>query len=293
MVGMTRKKTLFWLCIFLLPNLLGFLLFTVIPIISSLTVSFTDWDLIGSIEFIGFDNYINLFQDAEFWVSFKNTFLFILGYIPLVMVLGLSCALLLNKKMRFRAFFRATYFLPVITSWVAVSLVWKWLYNPSYGLINYVLSLIGITGPEWLSDPSTAMIGIVITSAWKDIGFVMVLFLGGLQNISPSYYEAASIDGAGKFREFWNITLPLLAPTTFFVTIISLINSFQVFDQVMIMTEGGPGGATNVLVQNIYNHAFRYYEMGYASAMSWILFIVIFIFTIIQMKFQNKGVSGK
>ncbi|WP_416828410.1 carbohydrate ABC transporter permease [Ectobacillus polymachus] len=291
MVGMTKKRTLFWLCIFLLPNLLGFLIFIAIPILSSLAISFTDWNLVGSIHFIGANNYIRLLKDPDFWLSFKNTFLFIIGYLPLVMILGLGCALLLNQKMRLTAFFRATYFLPVVTSWVAVSLVWKWLYNPNYGLINYLLSLVGITGPHWLTDPKTAMLGIIFTSAWKDIGFVMVLFLGGLQNISPSYYEAASIDGASKIRMFWSITLPLLAPTTFFVTIISLINSFQVFDQVMIMTEGGPGGATTVLVQNIYNHAFRYFEMGYASAMSWVLFIVIFIFTLIQMKFQNKGVN--
>ncbi|MBP3040313.1 sugar ABC transporter permease [Bacillaceae bacterium Marseille-Q3522] len=291
MVGMTKKKTLFWLCIFLLPNLIGFLIFIGAPIVSSLAISFTNWDLVGSMSFIGIDNYSRLLQDPEFWQAFKNTFLFIIGYLPIVMILGLGCALLLNQKIRFRTFFRATYFLPVVTSWVAVSLVWKWLYNPNYGLINYFLSLIGVEGPQWLTDPNTAMLGIVLTSAWKDIGFVMVLFLGGLQNISPSYYEAASIDGADKFRQFFSITLPLLTPTTFFVTIISLINSFQVFDQVMIMTEGGPGGATTVLVQNIYNYAFRYFDMGYASAMSWTLFIIIFIFTLIQMKFQNKGVS--
>lgn len=290
-VGMTKKNTILWLCIFLLPNLLGFLIFICIPIISSLVVSFTDWDLIGDINFIGLDNYLRLINDEDFWLSFKNTILFIIGYLPLVMLLGLGCALLMNKKIKMRAAFRAIYFLPVVTSWVAVSLVWKWLYNPNYGLINYILSLFGIAGPEWLSDPDTAMLGIVLTSVWKDIGFVMVLFLGGLQNISPTYYEAASVDGAGKFRTFWNITLPLLTPTTFLVMMISLINSFQVFDQVMIMTEGGPGGATTVLVQNIYNHAFRYYEMGYASAMSWVLFIVIFIFTIVQMKIQNKGAN--
>ncbi|MFP5114001.1 carbohydrate ABC transporter permease [Bacillaceae bacterium C204] len=289
MVGMTRKKTLFWLCIFLLPNLLGFLIFIGTPILSSLVISFTSWDLVGTIQFTGIENYIRLVKDPDFWSAFKNTFLFIIGYLPLVMVLGLAAALLLNQNMRFRALFRAVYFLPVVTSWVAVSLVWKWLYNPNYGLINYLLSLVGITGPQWLNDPKTAMLGVILTSAWKDIGFIMVLFLGGLQNISPSYYEAASIDGANKLRMFWSITLPLLTPTTFFVTIISLINSFQVFDQVMIMTEGGPGGATTVLVQNIYNHAFRYFEMGYASAMSWALFLVIFIFTLIQMKLQKKG----
>ncbi|MBA2175847.1 sugar ABC transporter permease [Halobacillus locisalis] len=289
MVGMTKKKTLFWLCIFLLPNLLGFLIFIGAPILASLVISFTNWDLVSSLQFTGIDNYIRLVQDPEFWRAFRNTFLFIFGYLPLVMIFGLAAALLLNKPMKLRAFFRATYFLPVITSWVAVSLVWKWLYNPNYGLINYLLSLIGITGPQWLNDPSTAMIGIILASAWKDTGFVMVLFLGGLQTISPSYYEAASIDGASKLRQLLSITIPLLAPTTFFVTIISLINSFQVFDQVMIMTEGGPGGSTTVMVQNIYNYAFRYFEMGYAAAMSWALFIVIFIFTYIQMKFQDKG----
>ncbi|MFC4557292.1 carbohydrate ABC transporter permease [Virgibacillus kekensis] len=291
MVSMTKKKTFFWLCIFLLPNLLGFLTFIGVPIVSSLVISFTNWDLIGTMSFAGFENYSRLVQDPEFWVSFRNTIFFILGYLPLVLVFGLACALLLNKKMKFRAFFRATFFLPVITSWVAVSLVWKWLYNPEYGLINYMLSTIGVDGPQWLNDPSTAMFGIILASAWKDIGFVMVLFLGGLQNISPSYYEAASIDGASKLRQLWNITLPLLAPTTFFVTIISLINSFQVFDQVMIMTGGGPGGSTIVMVQNIYNHAFRYFEMGYASAMSWVLFLVIFFFTWIQMKFQDRGAT--
>ncbi|EAC3994337.1 sugar ABC transporter permease [Listeria monocytogenes] len=288
MVGMTRKKTLFWLCIFLLPNLLGFLIFIAIPILGSLGISFTDWDLVSTIHFTGFENYKRLFNDPEFWKSFRNTITFIIGYLPSVMILGLACALMLNQKIKLRPFFRAVYFLPVITSWVAVSLVWKWLFNPSYGLINYFLSLVGIAGPNWLTDPQTAMIAVIITSAWKDIGFVMVLFLGGLQNISPSYYEAANMDGASKLRQLFSITIPLLTPTTFFVTIISLINSFQVFDQVMIMTEGGPSGATMTLVQNIYNHAFRYFEMGYASAMSWILFIVIFIITIIQNKLQKR-----
>lgn len=288
MVGMTKKKTAFWVAVFLLPNLIGFLTFIVFPLISSLAISFTNWDLISTMEFIGIENYKQLLSDNEFWSAFKHTITFIVGYLPLVMIFGLACALLLNRKVNFRAFFRAAYFLPVVTSWVAVSLVWKWLFNPSYGLINYFLSFVGIDGLNWLQDENLAMPAIIITSVWKDIGFVMVIFLGGLQNISTSYYEAAEIDGANSWKKFWNITLPLLTPTTFFVTIISLINSFQVFDQVMIMTEGGPGGATNVLVQNIYNHAFRYFEMGYASAMSWILFIVIFVITLIQMRIQKR-----
>jgi multiple sugar transport system permease protein len=288
MVGMTKKKTAFWVAVFLLPNLIGFLTFIVFPLLSSLAISFTNWDLISTMEFVGIDNYKHLIADKEFWAAFTHTITFIIGYLPLVMIFGLACALMLNRKLKLRAFFRAAYFLPVVTSWVAVSLVWKWLFNPSYGLINYFLSFVGIEELNWLQDESLAMPAIIITSVWKDIGFVMVLFLGGLQNISTSYYEAADIDGANSWKKFWNITLPLLTPTTFFVTIISLINSFQVFDQVMIMTEGGPGGATNVLVQNIYNHAFRYFEMGYASAMSWILFIVIFVITLIQMKMQKR-----
>ena len=288
MVGMTKKKTAFWVAVFLLPNLIGFITFIVFPLLSSLAISFTNWDLISTVEFVGIDNYKQLMTDKEFWAAFINTITFIIGYLPMVMVFGLACALLLNRKVKFRAFFRAAYFLPVVTSWVAVSLVWKWLFNPSYGLINYFLSFAGIEGLNWLQDENLAMPAIIITSVWKDIGFVIVLFLGGLQNISTSYYEAADIDGANSWKKFWNITLPLLTPTTFFVTIISLINSFQVFDQVMIMTEGGPGGSTNVLVQNIYNHAFRYFEMGYASAMSWILFIVIFVITSLQMKMQKR-----
>ncbi|MDB1710215.1 sugar ABC transporter permease, partial [Enterococcus casseliflavus] len=199
------------------------------------------------------------------------------------MIIGLLVALLLNSKIRLKPVFRGIYFLPVVTSWVAVSLVWKWLFNPKFGLINYFLSLISVHGPNWLNDPKTAMLAIIITSVWKDIGFIMVLYLGGLQNISPSLYEAASIDGADNWHQFWKITLPMLKPTTFFVSMISLINSFQVFDQVNIMTEGGPGDSTTVLVQNIYNSAFKYSEMGYAAAMSWVLFAIILVVSLVQM----------
>jgi multiple sugar transport system permease protein len=240
-------------------------------------------------EFIGLKNYQTLVGDPTFWMSLKNTLLFIVGYLPLVMAIGLGIALLLNSKLKARTFFRGVYFLPVVTSWVAVSLVWSWLFNPVYGLINYFLSLAHVNGPDWLTDPSTAMIAIIITSVWKDIGFIMVLYLGGLQNISPSLYEAASMDGAGDFKKFWQITLPMLRPTTFFVTMISLINAFQVFDQVNVMTGGGPGNATNVLVQNIYNSAFGFFEMGYAAAMSWALFIIIFAVSLVQMWGERRN----
>ncbi|MDR3242299.1 MAG: sugar ABC transporter permease [Lactobacillaceae bacterium] len=288
MVG-SKKNNRLWVLLFLLPSLLGFSIFIAGPILYSLGISFTDWDLLNPMKFVGISNYQKLIHDPNFWAALKNTVLFIIGYLPSVMAIGLFIALLLNSKMHLKTLFRGIYFLPVVTSWVAVSLVWKWLFNPQYGLINYGLSLIGIHGPNWLTDPHTAMIAIIITSVWKDIGFIMVLYLGGLQSISPSLYEAASIDGANAWHVFWKITLPMLKTTTFFVTIISLINSFQVFDQVNIMTEGGPGNATTVLVQNIYNHAFNYFEMGYAAAISWALFLIIFLVSVIQIWGERRS----
>lgn len=287
MIG-SRKNNILWVLLFLLPSLIGFLVFIIFPIIYSLGISFTDWDLINQMNFVGIENYRKLFLDPNFTNALKNTLLFIVGYLPLVMTIGLLIALVLNSKLRFKTAFRGIYFLPVVTSWVAVSLVWKWLLNPKYGLVNYFLSLIGVVGPNWLHNPSTAMIAIILVSVWKDIGFIMVLYLGGLQNISPALYEAADLDGATKWRSFWHITLPMLRPTTFFVSMISLINSFQVFDQVNIMTEGGPGDATTVLVQNIYNHAFKYSEMGYATAMSWVLFAIIFAVSLVQMLGERR-----
>lgn len=289
MVGLSKKQTNKWLILFLLPSMTGFLIFILIPILASFGISFTDWDLISSIHFVGIKNYKEVFGDATFWQAFRNTLGFIVGYLPLVTIFGLLAALLVNSKIKLKSMFRGIYFLPVVSSWVAVSLVWKWLFNPSYGLLNYLLSLVNIQGPQWLEDPKTAMFAIILTSVWKDIGFIMVLYLGGLQGIDLSYYEAAEMDGASEKQQFWKITLPLLKNTTFFVLTISLINSFQVFDQVNIMTGGGPGNATSVVVQSVYNHAFRYFQMGYATAESWILFIVILVVTIIQMKGQKNN----
>lgn len=285
------KNNTLWVLLFLGPTLLGFFTFILFPILYSLYISFTDWDLLNDMNFIGLENYGKLLNDENFWNALKNTLSFIVGYLPLVIITGLGIALLLNSRVKFQTFFRGIYYLPVVTSWVAVSLVWKWLFNPKYGLINYFLEMIQIQGPNWLTDPRTAMIAIILTSVWKDTGFIMILYLGGLQNISPSLYEAAEIDGASKLAKFWKITLPMLKPTTFFVFMISLINSFQVFDQVNIMTEGGPGNSTTVLVQNIYNSAFRYFEMGYASAMSWVLFLIIFVVTLVQMYGERRGLK--
>jgi multiple sugar transport system permease protein len=268
--------------VLLLPSLIGMVVFIMGPVLASLLLSFTSWDMFGDIEWIGIANYVTALGDRELHTALFNTVMFILGYLPSVVAIALGLALLLNRKFGGRTLFRAIYFVPVVTSWVAVSLVWKWLLNPQYGLVNYGLSLIGIEGPAWLYDPQWAMAGIILTSVWKDIGFVMVIYLAGLQEIPGHLYEAAEIDGISPWRQFWRITFPLLAPTTFFVTTISLISSFQVFDQVWIMTQGGPAGATSVVMEMIYKNAFSYYQMGYASAISWVLFAIIFAVTIVQ-----------
>jgi len=270
------------------PSLLGMTVFYIFPVISSLAFSFTKWDLLSPIRWVGIANYVNAVNDPAVQQALRNTVLFILGYLPSVVMLGLGLALLLNRVRRGRAFFRAVYFVPVVTSWVAVSLIWKWLLNPQYGLINYGLSLLGITGPGWLFDPNWAMPGVIITTVWKDIGFVAVIYLAGLQDIPENIREAAALDGAGPWQVFRFVTVPLLAPTTFFVTTISLISSFQVFDQVFVMTGGGPVGATTTMVQLIYKNAFSYSAMGYASAISWILFALIFSVTVIQNLMQKR-----
>lgn len=283
----TRSKYLA-LAVLLLPSLIGMVVFLMLPIASSLVLSFSSWDLIGEIEWVGIDNYAKALADPAVLGALRNTLTFIIGYLPSVVVIALGLALLLNRQIKGRVIFRAIYFVPVVTSWVAVSLIWKWLLNPQYGLVNFALGLVGIDGPGWLFDPAWAMTGIIITSVWKDIGFVTVIYLAGLQEIPEHLYEAADLDGATPWQRFWSITFPMLMPTTFFVTTISLISSFQVFDQVFVMTGGGPAGATSVMVELIYKNAFSYFQMGYASTISWILFALIFAVTVIQNLLQKR-----
>lgn len=289
MVGTRRLAQVGWLGVFLLPGLLGLIVFTIAPLIASLVLTLFQWDLLTPPTFVGLANFAQLSQDKTFWSALQHTLGFIAGYLPLVIVLSLAMALALNARLRGIGLIRTAFFLPVVSSWVAVALLWSWLFNPKFGLVNYLLSLVGIVGPGWLFDPHWAMPAIILTSVWKDLGFVLVLFLAGLQAIPHDYYEAAALDGANRWQQFSAITLPLLAPTTFFVTIISLINSFQVFDQVWVMTEGGPAGATTVLVEQVVKHAFRYGEMGYASAISWVLFAIVFVVTLVQFRLQRTG----
>ena len=264
------------LALFLGPSLLGTLIFAIGPIVAAFGLSFTDWDLITPAEFVGFANFRRLWADPEFWATLRHTVGFLIGYVPLVLLAGLSVAVLMNRQLPARSIFRAMYFLPVVTSWVAVALVWKWLFNPTFGLVNTLLGFAGISGPSWLFDPTWAMPAVILTSVWKDTGFVMIILLAALQGIPREFEEAASIDGATAIQRLLHIKIPLLSPAIFFALSISLINSFQVFDQVYVMTQGGPAGATTVLVERIVANAFSYSRMGYASAMSLVLFALIF-----------------
>ena len=279
-----------WVLCFLAPSLAGLLVFVLGPLVYSLRLTFYEWNLLSAPVYVGLDNFVNLYHDADFWLAFRHTLTFIVFYIPAVLILALGTALLLNRPLRGMPFFRAAVFVPVVSSWVVVALMWKWIFNPRYGLLNWLLAQVGITGPAWLFDPDTALYAIIIASVWKDIGFVTVMLLGGLQGISESYYEAARIDGATSLGRLRFITLPLLTPTTFFALIISLINSFQIFEQVWLMPESFASRGTTVVVEQIVNHAFRYNQMGYAATMSWVLFAVIFAITIVQLRLQKRWV---
>ncbi|CAN5530515.1 sugar ABC transporter permease [soil metagenome] len=289
MVGDAGWKRTGWIALFVAPSMIGMLLFVIGPIFASLVLTFFEWDLLTDPRFIGLDNYRRLIHDDQVWAALRHTLYFIAGYVPSVMVLSLLLAIALNAKLKGLSALRTAFFLPVVSSWVAVALLWSWLFNPRYGLINYGLDQIGIEGPKWLFDKDWAMPAIIITSVWKDLGFVMVLFLAGLQAIPGDVYEASSLDGAGPITQLRSITLPLLAPTIFFVSIISIINSFQVFPQVWVMTEGGPAGATTVIVERVVKHAFSYGEMGYAATISWVLFALVFAVTVVQLQVQRRS----
>lgn len=280
-----------WAAVFLLPSLVPLLIFTVTPMFVSMWVSLHHWNLISPMKWAGLGNYQDLLTDPRTAAIFGHTLYYIAGYLPLVFAGGLGLAVLLNRALPARAFFRAAYFLPVVTSWVVVALVWKWLLAPNNGLVNWLLGMVGIDGPGWWTDPAWAMPSIILASVWKDLGFIMVILLAGLQAIPADLLEAATIDGANVWQRFWRVTFPLLTPSIFFVAVISLINGFQVFDQVYVMTEGGPGGATQVIVGQIQALTFRYWKAGDAAALSWLLFLVIFAVTIIQVRGQKRWVT--
>ena len=276
---------------FLLPSAVPLALFVLGPMVAAAVVSLTEWNLIRPAVFVGFDNYAQLLSDPETGAIFLHTLFYIVGYLPLVYVGGLALALALNSRLKGRSFWRGIYFLPVVTSWIVVALIWRWLLNPSTGVVNTVLAWVGIDGPGWWTDPAWAMPSIILASAWKDLGFVMVILLAGLQAINPDLVDAARVDGAGWWRRLVSLTLPLLSPSTFFVLVISLINGFQVFDQVYAMTGGGPAGSSQVVVMQIYDLTFRYGAAGEASALSWMLFVVVLAVTVTQIIGQRRWVT--
>jgi len=276
---------------FILPSAIPLAMFTLGPMVAAAWVSLHEWNLLAPMTWVGLDNYSSLLADPRTGDVFLHTIYYIVGYLPLVYIGGLILALALNAALKGRSLLRGVYFLPVITSWIVVALVWRWLLNPSNGIVNTVLAAFGVAGPGWWSDPVWAMPSIILASAWKDIGFIMVILLAGLQTINQDLYDAARVDGAGWWRRLVSVTLPLLSPSTFFVVVISLITGFQVFDQVYAMTGGGPGGASQVVVQQIYDLTFRYGKAGEASALSWLLFAAVLFVTVIQIRGQKRWVN--
>lgn len=270
--------------------LIGFILFSGGPILASLFFSFTNWTGLTSMEWIGLGNFKELlFEDKLFWTATRNTFFYSFGAVTLGTMGALFVAILMNQNLPGTTLLRVIYYLPSIASGVAISILWIWLFNPQSGLVNYALSLIGIEGPLWLASPTWALPALVIKSLWG-IGANMIILLAGLQAIPHSLYEAAKIDGANQAQEFRHVTLPMLSPVLFFVLIISTINSFQILTDVLVMTQGGPGTSTYVYVYMIYQNAFQYLKMGYASALAWILFIIILGLTLLQLWGSSKWV---
>lgn len=278
--------------LFLLPNFIGFFIFMAIPIIMGLVISFTDYNGFSQFNFIGLKNYIDMFQDEYFLVSLGNNLLYTAVTVPGIVVFALLLAVAVNTGIRCSGLFKTMFFLPNISSMVAVGIVWAMLFNPTMGPINNFLRSLGIENPpQWISASDSALWSIMLVDIWKKAGYYMVILLAGLQSIPKQLYEAASIDGAGAVKKFFKITLPMLSPTMFMVMVLCIIQSFQVFDLVNIMTQGGPGRSTNVLVFRIYQEGFQKLQFGYASAMAYFLFLIVLIVTLIQFRGQKKWVN--
>lgn len=296
--------------LYILPALILLVAFRLIPIVMSFVISFFDWSLQGTGRFIGLENYITMLHDPVFWQSMLNTFWLVIIQVPASIVFSLLFAVLLNRIKFFKGFFRMIYFMPYVTSLVAVSIVWKLIYNEQTGLANTFLGYVGISPQAWLSEsrgifylifqsigvelpkflhgPSQALFGIIIMTVWKGLGYNTIIYLAGLQNISKVYYEAAEIDGASKGKQFWHITVPLISPTTFYVLIMTTIVSFQTFAQIYLMTDkGGPLNTTKLVVYYIYEKGFDLLEMGYASAVALALFVLILALTIFQKRVEK------
>src|SRR4030066_29830 len=275
---------------FLAPAMISIFVFFFIPVIAAFIISFTDFDIYSlgnysNLRFIGLKNYSDLLSNELFWTSLKNTFYFVIVASPLSIAVSLGAALILNSKLvKLKSIFRLAYFIPVVTTLVAVAIVWRFIYPPRFGMLNYLLSFIGINPIDWLGDPFWAMPSIILMSIWKNFGYNMIIFIAGLQNIPEQLYEAAILEGADAWQQFKKITLPMLAPTTIFISIITMIGNFQLFAEPYVMTQGGPLNKTLSVVQYMYQEGFRWWNMGYSASIAFVLFIIIFAGTILQLK---------
>jgi len=277
--------------LFVLPIVLGTAVFDLIPTLVSFGASFTNWTGLSAPKFVGLQNYVKILTtDRLFNITLGNTLYYTVGTIPLTLAAGLSLALLVNEKLVTSGFFKGLFFAPVVTSEVAIGVVWSWILAPQYGLLNNLLKTFGVSGPSWLYQARWAMPAIIMVSVWRGAGYNMVLYLAGLKGIPAQYYDAAKIDGANGAQQFLYITWPLLAPTTFFILVISFIGSFQVFGLIYIMTSGGPGSATTVYIYYLYQNAFHFFRMGYACSLAWLLFVVVAIATMLQWKMRKRWV---
>ena len=277
---------------FILPSLMGFLIFTFIPVVISLCLSFTSWNFMEGIEgikFNGLANYIRLFSDEWFLNSYKNNIIFTAVTVPVLIALGLVMATIINKYIYGGGVVRTMIFIPYIASVVAVCTVWMVLLQPSYGPVNEFFRSIGIANPPgWLADFKWSLPSIMVIYVWQQVGYYSIVFLAGLKGLPEDVYEAAKVDGASSIRQFFSLTVPLISPTTFFLTIMGIIGSFKVFDQISVLTQGGPGSSSSVMAYYVYRTAFDYFEMGYANTLAWALFVLVFIVTLVQWKMQAK-----
>nr|NNM91129.1 sugar ABC transporter permease [Bacilli bacterium] len=275
----------------LFPSLILLGIFTIYPILDSLYISFFRWDIMSTARpFVGLQNYIHIFTDPLFLQALLNTVEYVVFFVPIVMIVGLLAALLLNSKVRFLSFFRTIMFLPYITSLAATGVLWQWLFNDQFGLVNYFLQAVGLPSQDWLNNQNLTMFTMVLFGVWQNLGYVAVIFLAGLQNVSKEAYEAADVDGASALQKVWHITLPLLSPTTYFVLLLSTIEAFRVFLQVYVLygQTPGPNNSGMTLLYYMYEMGFNDYKMGYASATAYVLFLITFIVTLIQMTLSRR-----
>lgn len=286
-----HRKMLFLPLLFLVPALLLYAVFFVYPFLFTFLLSFQQWDMIHpERSFVGWSNYASLLRDEVFWKALRNTFLYLLMTIPISITLGLGLALLMESLLRGRTVYRFIFYLPVISSIAVIAIIWSLMYDDQYGIVNQLLALLGIDGPNWLSQSSTSLWAVAIVGIWKSFGYEMLLFISGLKSIDKGLYEAAAIDGASRWRRLFHLTLPLLSPITMFIVVMSIISSFQNFALIQIMTDGGPNNSSNVLVYQLYQEAFRFFSVGKAAAISVILFALVLFITAVQLRFTRNTV---